>query len=159
MNGVSRIIVTEDVALLTFHKIPNNWKILSQIFTGLANAQVNLDMISQTAPQGHQIDISFTLRADQLVEVLGLINQFKELHADLFPMVSSGNCKIQLYGEEMREMYGVASRAISAVADVDAELTLISTGEVEISLLVPQSDCNKAVHALEEAFQVQVTPC
>ena len=78
MNGVSKITVTDDVALLTFHNIPNDWKILSQIFTGLADAQVNLDMISQTAPQGHQIDLSFTLRAGQLVEVLGLINRFKE---------------------------------------------------------------------------------
>ena len=154
MNGVSKITVTDDVALLTFHNIPNDWKILSQIFTGLADAQVNLDMISQTAPQGHQIDLSFTLRAGQLVEVLGLINRFKELHAGLFPMVSNGNCKIQLYGEEMRELYGVAARAISAVAGVGAELTMISTGEVEIALLVPQADCAEAVRALEEAFQV-----
>ena len=155
MNGVSKITMVDDVALLTFHKIPNDWQVLSKIFTSLANAHVNLDMISQSAPQGHQIDISFTLRVDQLVEVLGLINQFKALLDGLSPMVSNGNCKIQLHGEEMREMYGVAARAISAVAGVGAELTMISTGEEEISLLVPQADCMEAVHALEEAFQVQ----
>ena len=155
MNGVSKISIVEDVALVTFHKVPNDPKLLSTIFTGLAKVKVNLDMISQTAPQGHYIDISFTLLANQLVEVLGLVNKFCETHADFKPMVSNGNCKIQLYGEEMREMYGVAAAAITAVADANAELTLISTGEVEISLLVPQACCNEAVGALEKAFQVK----
>lgn len=49
----------------------------------------------------------------------------------------------------------MASAAIAAVAGTDAELTLISTGEVEISLLVPQSSCDEAVRALEEAFGVK----
>lgn len=55
----------------------------------------------------------------------------------------------------MRDRYGVASAAIAAIAKTDAELTLISTGEVEISLLVPQSSCDEAVRALEEAFGVK----
>lgn len=154
MNGVSKITVTEDVALVTFRRVPNDLCVLASIFTQLADAKVNLDMISQTAPQGHRIDISFTLRSNQLVEVLGLANQFQTAH-DLKPMVSNGNCKIELYGEEMRDRYGVASAAIAAIAKTDAELTLISTGEVEISLLVPQSSCDEAVRALEEAFGVK----
>lgn len=154
MNGVSKITVTEDVALVTFRRVPNDLGVLASIFTQLAGAKVNLDMISQTAPQGHRIDISFTLHSSQLIEVLGLATRFQAAH-ELKPMVSNGNCKIELYGEEMRERYGVASAAIAAVAGTDAELTLISTGEVEISLLVPQSSCDEAVRALEEAFGVK----
>ncbi len=154
MNGVSKITVTEDVALVTFRRVPNDLGVLASIFTLLADAKVNLDMISQTAPQGHRIDISFTLHSSQLIEVLGLATKFQAAHG-LKPMVSNGNCKIELCGEEMRDMYGVASAAIAAVARTDAELTLISTGEVEISLLVPQSSCDEAVRALEEAFGVR----
>ncbi len=154
MNGVSQITVREDVALVTFHEVPNDPKVLAWIFTELANMKVNLDMISQTAPKGRQIDVSFTLQANQLVEVLGLINRFQEEHPKLKPMVSNGNCKIQLNGE-MRDLYGVAAAAISAVSQVNVDLTLISTGEVEISLLVPQSSCEEAVQALEKAFQVK----
>ena len=154
MNGVSKITVTEDVALVTFRRVPNDLGVLASIFTQLADAKVNLDMISQTAPQGHRIDISFTLHSSQLIEVLGLATTFQAAH-ELKPLVSHGHCKIELYGEEMRERYGVASAAIAAVAGTDAELTLISTGEVEISLLVPQSSCDEAVRALEEAFGVK----
>ena len=157
MNGVSRISVHEDVALVTFHHVPNDLKVLASIFTELADAKVNLDMISQTAPQSHHIDISFTLHSDQLMDVLGLVNRFRETNADLHPMVSNGNCKIALYGEEMRGMYGVAAAAIKAISNTDVDLTLVSTGEVEISLLVPQSSCDEAVRALEEAFSVKAS--
>ena len=138
MNGVSKISVCDEIALVSFQRIPSDIATLASIFTRLANAKVNLDMISQTAPQGHLIGLSFTLRSEQLVEVLELINQFRETHPDIKPMVSNGNCNIQLYGEE-----------------IDAELTLISTGEVEISLLVPKSSCDAAVKALEEKFSVK----
>ena len=152
MNGVSKISVCDEIALVSFQRIPSDIATLASIFTRLANAKVNLDMISQTAPQGHLIGLSFTLRSEQLVEVLELINQFRETHPDIKPMVSNGNCKIQLYGEEM---YGVAASAIEAISEIDAELTLISTGEVEISLLVPKSSCDAAVKALEEKFSVK----
>ena len=155
MNGVSKISVCDEIALVSFQRIPSDIATLASIFTRLANAKVNLDMISQTAPQGHLIGLSFTLRSEQLVEVLELINQFRETHPDIKPMVSNGNCKIQLYGEEMREMYGVAASAIEAISEIDAELTLNSTGEVEISLLVPKSSCDAAVKALEEKFSVK----
>ena len=98
MNGVSKITVTEDVALVTFRRVPNDLGVLASIFTQLADAKVNLDMISQTAPQGHRIDISFTLHSSQLIEVLGLATRFQAA-LELKPMVSNGNCKIELYGE------------------------------------------------------------
>ncbi|MFR9190281.1 MAG: ACT domain-containing protein [Anaerotruncus massiliensis (ex Togo et al. 2019)] len=106
MNGVSKITVTEDVALVTFRRVPNDLGVLASIFTQLADAKVNLDMISQTAPQGHRIDISFTLHSSQLIEVLGLATRFQAAH-ELKPMVSNGNCKIG--SAEDAQRYGVAS--------------------------------------------------
>ncbi|MBC8584360.1 ACT domain-containing protein [Youxingia wuxianensis] len=155
MNGVSKITVTEDVTLVTFNKVYADLKLIADIFADFAKADINIDMISQTAPQGHYIDLSFSLPADQLIKVLELINKFRETHAQLKPMVSSGNCKIQLYGQEMREMHGVAAAAISAIASTQVGLTLITTSEVDISLLVTQADCNAAVKSLEEMFHVK----
>ena len=52
MNGVSKISVCDEIALVSFQRIPSDIATLASIFTRLANAKVNLDMISQTAPQG-----------------------------------------------------------------------------------------------------------
>ena len=51
MNGVSKISVCDEIALVSFQRIPSDIATLASIFTRLANAKVNLDMISQTAPQ------------------------------------------------------------------------------------------------------------
>lgn len=155
MNGVSRMTVCEDVALVTFHKVPNELSLITKIFTEFAKAQINLDMISQTAPQGHFIDISFTLPSDQLMKVLELAGKFREMHSALKPMISNGNCKLQLYGEEMKTMYGVAASAIEAIAETNVELALITTSEVDISLLVTQPHCSEAIESLVKTFKIK----
>lgn len=155
MDGVSRITVSEDVALVTFHKVPNDLNLISNIFDEFSNAKINLDMISQTAPQGHFVNISFTLPSDQLMKVLELAGKFRKMHSALKPMISNGNCKLQLYGEEMREMYGVASSAIEAISHTNVELALITTSEVDISLLVTQPHYNEAIEALENKFKIK----
>lgn len=157
MYGVSKITVCEEVALVTFHQVSSSPLLLADILSSFAQAQINIDMISQTAPQGNHINLSFTVPSAQLVEVLALVNRFRETHTKIRPMVSSGNCKIQLYGEEMRGLYGVAASALAAVAKTDAELMLITTSEVDISLLVSQTHSNEVIHALEAAFQVSVS--
>lgn len=155
MNGVSKITVTEDVTLVTFHKVSADLPLIAEIFSDFAKAGVNIDMISQTAPQGHFIDLSFSFCADDLIKVLELVGKFRETHAQLKPMVSNGNCKIQLYGEEMRAMCGVTALAISSIAKTKAELTLITTSEVDISLLVTSAHSDEAIHALERTFSVE----
>lgn len=157
MNGVSKITVCEDVALVTFHKVPAKLSLIAGIFSDFAKAGVNIDMISQTAPQGHNIDISFTLPSEHLIRVLEVVNKFRETHAQIKPMVSNGNCKIQLYGEEMRNMNGVAAAAIAAVSKTNVDLALITTSEVDISLLVSCTHYEDAVAALEEMFSVKAS--
>lgn len=155
MNGVSKITVTEDVALVTFRRVPNDLGVLASIFTQLADAKVNLDMISQTAPQGHRIDISFTLHSSQLIEVLGLATRFQ---AGTRAQADGEQRKLQdraLRRGDARAVRRGLRRDRPPSPGTDAELTLISTGEVEISLLVPQSSCDEAVRALEEAFGVK----
>ncbi len=154
MNGVTQIRLTEDVALITFHNTPADSTLTAAIFTEFANAGINIDMISQTAPQGSTITLSFTVFSTDLIQVLELSNGFRDKYPSIKPMVSSGNCKIQLYGEEMPQMHGVAASAIAAIAKVGAELNLITTSEVDISLLVGNHHINEAIASLEETFGV-----
>ena len=149
MNGVTQISVTEDVSLITFIKVPNDLKIISGIFDAVSEAGINIDMVSQTAPQGQHVNFSFTVGNDDTIKVLSLANSLK-----IKPMVSTGNCKVQLYGEEMPQMHGVFAKVISSVSTTDAELLLITTSEVDISLLVSSALVHEVVDALERDFLV-----
>lgn len=153
MNGVSNITVSEGVSILTYAKIPSDLKLLHSVFAAFASEKINIDMVSQTAPSDSTVSISFTVPDSEMVKALRLTNEISKGRPALTkPMVSSGNCKIQLAGEEMRHMHGVVSDAIGALAKAGAEPVLITTSEVDISLLIAPSALEDAVRALTAAF-------
>ena len=73
-------------------------------------------------------------------QVLDILNHFREAHPSVRPMMSNGNCKIQLYGDQMRELCGVAASVVSAVAQSGADLMLITTSEVMPMIILPAID-------------------
>ena len=154
MNGVSKLTLSEDISLITFNRLPADAAGAARILNQFSEAGINIDMISQTAPNSGFISFSFTVFAEDLLNALALCNRLKDTMPDLRPMVSSGNCKIQLYGDEMRTMHGVAARAIDAIAQSGSEIYLITTSEVDISVLVPRDKFYEAVGELEKAFEV-----
>ena len=152
MFGVARIKTCEEVALITFSKIPLNLDLLSSIFGEFAKQNIVLDMISQTSPVGGHVSLSFTCSDSELVKVLGISKTLGGKYPQLKPLVSSGNCKILLYGEEMVKTPGVYAKAIAALAGTQVELEQVTTSDYDISLLVTNADLEEAVSALKTAF-------
>lgn len=154
MNGVSKISVTEDVCLISFNNIPRDLSVTSQIMTEFAVQDINIDMISQSAPIGESANVSFTVQSEDLVRALAIIQRFREQQPSVRPIVSSGNCKVQLYGEEMRSMPGVAARAFSVVSSITNEIMLITTSEVDISILIAQHELSSVLDALKQHYGI-----
>ena len=154
MHGADKITVTEDVYLITFGKIPMDLSLISDIFLQFSEAQINIDMISLAPPPGDTTSVSFSLPSDNLVRVLELVNRYREAHPSLKPLIAGGNVKIQLFGSGMRDMWGVAARAMAALARTGAELMLITTSEVDISFLVTRAHYEEALAALQEEFEL-----
>lgn len=154
MNGVSKLTLSEDISVITFNRLPAAPAGVAKILNQFSDEEINIDMISQTAPNSGFISLSLTVFAEDLLKALALCNRLKETMPDLRPLVSSGNCKLQLYGDEMRTMHGVAAKAIDTIAASGAEIYLITTSEVDISVLVPRDKSYEAVAALKETFGV-----
>lgn len=154
MYGVTKLDTSEDIALVSFKKIPLSLSVLSDIFERFAAAGINIDMISQTAPTSRHVSIAFTCPDEDMVKVLEISKALSDRYPDMKPMVSSGNCKIQLYGEEMRDASGVFARALKGLSETSTELQQISTSEVDISLLVGAAHLEEAISALKEAFEL-----
>ena len=70
------------------------------------------------------------------------------------PLVSGGYSKINLFGEEMVTSCGVAARALAALAGANIEIVLITTSDLDISLLIRQQDEDSALEVLHKAFEV-----
>ena len=157
MNGVSHIALTEDIVLVTVRSQTSENMLIASIFDEFAREDIVIDMISQTAPQGSVMDISFTVYSNQMVQALQVISRVRDQYRQLKIMVSTGNCKLQLYGEEMREISGVAASALLALLANEIDIIMITTSEVDISLVLPASSCQRGIELLEKTFGVRPT--
>ena len=123
-----------------------------QIF---ADTGIVVDMISQSAPHGTRLDFSFTASSNDLPLVMKAISAAKlDPDAKAAPLTSVGYSKLNLFGEEMVTSCGVAARALSALAGAGIEIVLITTSDLDISLLIRQQDEDVALEALHKAFEV-----
>ena len=152
MNAVDKISVTENVTLISLNDSPADFKIVAQIFDMLSKAGIDVDMISQNPPQGKTQNLSFTVQDEDLVKVFETASKLRELHPELKLAISSGNTKISVFDEEMRNCPGVAAKLFTAIAETDAEIRMITTSEVDISVLVYSHDGDSVYTALKSEF-------
>ncbi|MEG2174606.1 MAG: hypothetical protein RR135_03865 [Oscillospiraceae bacterium] len=152
MTGVSKLTLTERVSLVSFESLPTEGREISALLAALANGGVNLDMISQSVPCAQSVSLSFTISDSDLVKTLHICRELSGTIEGLKPLVSSANCKLQLYGEQMAAMPGVAAAAIATVYALGCEIQLISTSEVDISLLISRLDADRIIGEFKNLF-------
>lgn len=151
---VSNINVTYNVALVTIDKLPNDARLISELFGMIARKNINIDMISQAPPFRDNINISFSLPSGDLVNVLSALNEFKKQAKDLRIEIDADNTKLQVYGEGMRNLPGVAARLFALLADSGVEIKLVTTSEIDISYLIYEKDVDKAINAIRNEYDL-----
>ena len=154
MYGITKIESFDDITLVSFHGIPADLPLLAGIFTGFAEAGINIDMISQTAPLGGTISVAFTCLDTDMVEVLAIAKDLQEKYPEFKPMVTSGNVKVQLYGEEMRETPGVFARLLGCMSGLGVELKQVTTSEVDISMLIDPAHLEQVLVAVNSTYGI-----
>ncbi len=153
MKIIENITLTEDVTLISLQDSPADIKTISDVFGMISNADIDVDMISQTPPTGITTNLSFTVNSDDFSKVLVIAKEIREIDSNIKINVSSGNCKVSVIGDGMRGKPGVVSKIFSALSQVDVDIIMITTSEVDISLLVGKSDSELAVQAITDVFK------
>ena len=145
------IIVTENVSAVTFNNVPLYKTIMEDTLTAVAQAGINIDMISMTAPTSERFGFGFTVNDEDMPKLLGVVKTLKETHA-ITPMINSGNRKIVIKTGEMETQAGFAAKVFNLLNKIDAMILLITTGVDEISVLIRESDGEAAEAGLRELF-------
>jgi len=146
LNG--KISVTEDVTLISLHDSPANIDVIAGIFERIAEAGIDVDMISQTPPNGQHSSLSFTVSGEDFGGILEIAARLREINPDLKISVSSGNCKISVFSDGMKGTPGIACAVFRAAAGVNADIRMITTSEVDISMLVVKADLENTLKAI-----------
>ena len=146
------ITVTENVSAVTFNNVPLYKTIMEDTLTAVAEAGINIDMISMTAPTSERFGFGFTLDDDDMPKLLTGLKHLKEKH-DITPLITSSNRKIVIKTGEMEAQAGFAAKVFNLLNKIDAMILLITTGVDEISVLIRESDGEAAEAGLRELFK------
>lgn len=156
MDAITEITATEDVALITLRNSPSDMQFITHVFSEIAQKEINVDMISQTAPLGGKISLSFTVSDDSLGDILGIFAKLRAENPEINSVISGGNCKISLSGESMRSIPGVAAQVFDVMAELNVDIRIITTSEIDISILVSKADFPPVSEAFEKAFGLRI---
>lgn len=149
MFGVSKISSEQDVMLIAFTGDSERILSLSQVLTMFSQNDIVVDMISQSASRGGVQNYSFTTQYKYFDKALKTV-----ANKSGAPLFSSGYSKINLFGEDMVNTCGVAARALDALQDVKTEVFMITTSDLDISLLVRDEDEDAAIKLLSKVFAI-----
>ena len=149
MKIIERIDALENVTLISLENAPSGIAFLSELFALISKNGVNVDMIARTPARVSGADLCFTVGDGDLSKALEISNELRRQNGGIKAGVNSGNVKISVFGEAMRASHGVAAKVFKTVADAGAEILLLTTSEVDISILLTQHDAQKALQSLE----------
>lgn len=153
---ITGIAYSRDDARISLTEIANIPGMSASLFAPLAQAGINVDMIVQNVTEGGKAtDITFTVpKADvdksvAVVEKLRDKLKYKSLHAD------KNVAKISVVGVGMRSHTGIAQTMFEALAEKNINISVISTSEIKISVLIGEEYTELAVRALHAAFELE----
>jgi len=150
---VSGVAYSRDEAKITLYGLPDHPGVSSQIFSRLADANVNVDMIVQShSRQADTANMEFTVgkrdagRAVEIVRAAQAEIGFDDV------AVNDDVAKVSVIGVGMRSHAGVAKTMFGALAEKGVNIQVISTSEIKISVLIDAAYTELAVRALHSAY-------
>ena len=122
---------------------------LAKVFDTISQYEINIDVISMAPTQSAYTGLSFTIADSDLIKILSFTSALKK-EKDLDVIVSSVNHKISVRDPAMKNTPGIAAQVFNAIAQTDADIRLITTSDIEISLLVTEADYDTVLAAIQK---------
>ncbi|TFV96189.1 bifunctional aspartate kinase/homoserine dehydrogenase I [Algoriphagus kandeliae] len=127
----------------------------SRVFKALAEAKVNIVLISQASSE-HSVCLAIKTTESYLAKEVVEQEFYYEIKSGEMDEVSllHGFSTIAVVGENMKHNPGASGRMFRALGRNNINVAAIAQGssELNISAVIPQADLQKALNALHEAF-------
>jgi aspartate kinase len=141
-------------AKITIRNVPDRPGIAAQIFSEIARANINVDMIVQNVSEQGLADVSFTVMQDDLPAAWQVVEGLGEGLGGAAVESEQSIAKVSVVGVGMRSHSGVAERMFRALADRKINIQMISTSEIKISCVVDADVGRQALQAVHDAFEL-----
>jgi aspartate kinase len=150
---ITGIAHDKNEAKVTLTRVPDKPGAVASIFSPLAEASINVDMIIQNISHGTgSTDVTFTVPGAELARSLDLLGKAKEAIGYESLVHDTKVAKISVVGVGMRSHAGVASTMFSALAQRGINIQAITTSEIKVSVLIDEDETELAVRVLHTAY-------
>ena len=160
---VDAIEFDTDQAKVALLRVPDRPGVAARLFGEIASQKLDVDLIIQSIHEGNTNDIAFTV-------VKNSLNRAEAVASAIIPALTAGHppsteaapdvmieqkiAKVTIAGAGMIGRPGVAAQMFSTLANAGINIQMISTSEVKVSCVVDQDDCDRAIAALCQVFEV-----
>lgn len=122
------------------------------IFDTLAKSHINVDIILQSVGRDGTKDISFTVADSDLENALQILEANKARLTIQDVTYNDHVAKLSVVGAGMMSNPGVAAKMFESLYNSRININMISTSEIRITVLVDESDIDKAMVAVHDGF-------
>ncbi|MDQ1325308.1 MAG: aspartate kinase [Campylobacterota bacterium] len=149
---VSGVVLDKNQARVTLRGVSDRPGIAAEIFTRLANENINVDMIIQTTGTDGSTNLGFTVPQSELQNARRVMEKFDH---DIEGMDFNDHiCKVSVVGVGMKSHAGVAAKAFSVLAASNINIQMISTSEIKVSMIIDEKYGELAIRMLHEAYEL-----
>ena len=161
-------------AKVSLLRVPDKPGVAARLFGEIARQDVDVDLIIQSIHEGNSNDIAFTVmtpilnKAEAVAEAIAPVLRSTQPDTqgtdensgmgEAEVMVKQNIAKVSIVGAGMIGRPGVAAKMFATLAEAGVNVQMISTSEVKVSCVVDEEDCDKAVSALCNTFEISTSP-
>ena len=121
------------------------------LFENIANKNISMDMISQTAPMNSKITVSFTIPKEDLAIAKEIVSTYAPQDEVI---IDENITKLSLVGLGMKHTSGVASKVFSILRKNGIKVKLITTSEIRITCAISSEYTDIAISEIAKEFNV-----
>ncbi len=157
-SKVERQLITgiahdKNEAKITLTRVPDEPGAVSNIFTPLSDASINVDMIIQNVGRDRgETDVTFTCPQSDLAQCTEILESQQSAIGYNRIISDTKVAKISVVGVGMKSHAGIASTMFSALADRKINILAITTSEIKVSVLIDEDETELAVRVLHTAY-------
>jgi len=152
---VRGVTLNKNEAKITVCDVPDKPGIAAKIFNGIAENNVNVDMIVQNVSHTRRTDISFTVPKADAHKALKITKRIASRIGAGDVLEDSNIARISIVGVGMKSHPGVAAKMFEILAKNKVNIEMISTSDISISCIVSKKSAEKAVRAIYNKFCVK----
>ena len=148
-------------AKVSLLRVPDKPGVAARLFGEISRQKVDVDLIIQSIHEGNTNDIAFTVmspilkKAEAVASAIAPALRNSDSSEQAEVMIQQQIAKVSIVGAGMIGRPGVAAEMFATLARREVNIRMISTSEVKVSCVIDSADCEKAVAALRETFEIE----